>query len=397
MKSFPAIAVLVAVMGAGLAAADEPQFDFAYADGLYATITLPKRISKPALKGEVVKLPAIPGFRKEMTVRALWQIDGAAGVRRAPLAVPLLGLAGRNKDDLAGLWQSLLYETGCHVMTADSTFSYDFNEISGQGVAGNIAAEAEAIAKVIAAFLGDNLGRGKVTEVRLLGASYGGNVALYMAKMEREGKLQFPLGPVLALSPPVSLRDSARILDSFYDEDFAAYNYNPYKLVKLRSEDVVSPTSPVPFDPQLMRAGIGYVFRNDLKRIVKKNDKLYNLHLIETHKRLGDKQGRASGWTFTEFVEEMSFPYWRDKGKVETVDELWSMGDLENLLSAVNGNVRVYVSHDDPLNDPADVAALETGFGPPLFNVLPGGGHLGFAESEWVKQTVKNTFGSPAE
>jgi predicted alpha/beta-fold hydrolase len=50
------------------------------------------------------------------------------------------------------------------------------------------------------------------------------------------------------------------------------------------------------------------------------------------------------------------------------------------------------VSQDDPLNDPADVAALEAEFAPPLFNVLPGGGHLGFAESKWVRKVVKNAF-----
>jgi predicted alpha/beta-fold hydrolase len=77
---------------------------------------------------------------------------------------------------------------------------------------------------------------------------------------------------------------------------------------------------------------------------------------------------------------------------VQTVDELWAMGDLMNLLPGAGQSVRVYVSQDDPLNDPADVAALEAEFAPPLFNVLPGGGHLGFAESKWVRKVVKNAF-----
>jgi predicted alpha/beta-fold hydrolase len=142
-----------------------------------------------------------------------------------------------------------------------------------------------------------------------------------------------------------------------------------------------------------MRAGIGYVFRSDLKRIVSKNDKLYNLGLIEQYKRVGDPRGSAKGWTFTEFVEDMSFPYWQAQGAVGSVDEFWAMGDLKNLLPAVGNNVTIYVSHDDPLNDPAEVAALQDRFTPPLFNVLPGGGHLGFAESEWVRKTVRKAFG----
>jgi hypothetical protein len=111
---------------------------------------LPKRIQKPEIdRGDSIKLQGVPGFQKEMEVRVHWQTDGEYGITRAPLAIPLLGIAGRNKDDLARLWDALLFKTGCHVMTADSSFSYNFNKVSGHGVAGNVAAEAEAVAKVI--------------------------------------------------------------------------------------------------------------------------------------------------------------------------------------------------------------------------------------------------------
>ena len=393
MKSFLAIFALLATM-VTLTAADEPKFDFAYSDGLYATITLARRIEKPSINsGESIKLRSIPGFQKEMEVRVLWQTEGENRVARAPLAVPLLGISGRNKDDLARLWQALLFKTGCHVMTADSSFSYDFNKISGLGVAGNVEREAEAVGKVIEAFLNTPEARDKVSEVRLLGASYGGNIALYLAKLNAEGRLHFPLGVVVALSPPVSLRATARILDDFYGQDFASYNYNPNKLVKLIDTPVVSPQEQVPFQPRLMRAGIGFVFHSELARMVKKNDRMYHLGLLDKYARTGDKRGAARGWTFTQFVEEMSYPYWRQKDAVESVDTFWAMGALENLLPATRDNVFVYVSQDDPLNDPADLASLRARFKPPLLNVLPGGGHLGFAESQWTKQIVMNLFG----
>src|SRR5262245_4238599 len=171
MKSVLIILMLVAT-SVGFTAADEPEFKFGYSDGLYATITLTKRIQKPAIDtGERIELQGIPGFRKEMSVRAHWQTDGEYRIARAPLAVPLLGIAGRDKDELARLWESLLFETGCHVMMADSSFSYDFNKASGHGVTGNVVAEAEAVAKVIEAFLNTPQARGKVTEIRLMGAS----------------------------------------------------------------------------------------------------------------------------------------------------------------------------------------------------------------------------------
>jgi predicted alpha/beta-fold hydrolase len=378
-------------------ASDEPEFDFAYSDGLYATVTLPMRLDKPDIDDHSIKL-SIPGFQKEMKVRVLWQTEGENRVKRAPLAVPLPGIAGRDKDELARMWQSLLFKSGCHVMTADSSFSHDFNESSGLGVSGHVVAEAEAVAKVIEAFLNTPEARDKVSEVRLLGASYGGNVALYLAKLSNEGKLRFPLGVVVALSPPVSVRDTARILDNFYAQDFASYSYNPEKLVKLKNEPLVSPAARVPFRPRLMRAGIGYVFHSELQRIVKQSDRMYHLGLLEKYEHTGDKRGEARNWTFTQFIEEMSYPYWRKRDAVQSVDAFWSMGALETLLPVVGDNVFVYVSQDDPLNDPAQVAALQARFQPPLFNVLPGGGHLGFAQSPWMRKIVLNKFGcSPAQ
>jgi predicted alpha/beta-fold hydrolase len=142
-----------------------------------------------------------------------------------------------------------------------------------------------------------------------------------------------------------------------------------------------------------MRAGIGYMFHSDLKRMVKKNDRMYGLGLLHKYEQVGDKRSEPRGWTFTQFIEEMSYPYWRERGAVQNIDAFWSMGALEKLLKTAGKNVFVYVSKDDPLNSPAEVAALQAHFKPPLFNVLPDGGHLGFAKSEWTKAIVMNKFG----
>jgi len=327
-----------------------------------------------------------------MEVHAIWQTAGKDRIVRSPLAVPLLGIAGRNKDYLARLWQELLFKTGSHVMTADSSLSYDFNKASGHGVAGNLEADAQAIAKVIEAFLNTPEARDKVSEVRLLGSSYGGNIALYLAKLSKEGKLNFPLGPVVVLSPTVSLRTTARILDDFYTQDFATYNYNPAKLVPLVRTPLVSPQAQVPFKPRMMRAGIGYVFHSELPLVVKKSDEMYHLGLLEKYERADDRRAKPQSWTFTQFIQDMSFPYWQQKGAVESIDQFWAMGELKNLLPTAGDNVFVYLSKDDPLNDPAEVAALQARFKPP-FNVLPGRGHLGYAKSEWTKKIVMSKFG----
>jgi len=134
------------------------------------------------------------------------------------------------------------------------------------------------------------------------------------------------------------------------------------------------------------RAGIGYVFHSELPLVVKKSDEMYHLGLLEKYERADDRRAKPQSWTFTQFIQDMSFPYWQQKGAVESIDQFWAMGELKNLLPTAGDNVFVYLSKDDPLNDPAEVAALQARFKPP-FNVLPGGGHLGYAKSEWTKKT----------
>lgn len=378
---------------AGACAAEEITYDYSYDDGLYSTVTLSKRLDKHEVDNEKsVKLSNIPGFAKELKVRVAWQREDKKHLANAPLVVVLLGLNGRIKDDLAQVWQGLLYESGCHVMTFDSVFGADFGKCSNHGVAGNVVAEAEAAAKVVEAFLAQPGMNEHVASVNLFGTSYGGTVSLQVARMGSAGKLPFKLGKVLAFSPTVSLKSSARILDACYSVDFAAINFDRMKLLKLRDREPAAPGSPSPFEASYMKAGVGYVFKEELKKVVEKNDKLYGLGRLEDLKRRDDPRGSAKAWTFMQYVEELAFPYWQAKGAFKSADELWAAGDLRNILPAAGENVRAYIAADDPLNDPSDLSALKGAVSPPRLNVIPHGGHLGFADAEWVKKVIDATF-----
>src|ERR1043165_3016387 len=117
-------------------------------------------------------------FREDIEVRTFWQPG------KAPLAVTLLGFGQASDDRNARAWQYDLYHAGNHVLSFDSLIRNNMNRAIGHGVAGNILEEGRLTARIIHAFLatrdpltGEAI-RDRVTSVRLLGASYGGNVAL---------------------------------------------------------------------------------------------------------------------------------------------------------------------------------------------------------------------------
>jgi hypothetical protein len=70
-------------------------------------------------------------------------------------------------------------------------------------------------------------------------------------------------------------------------------------------------------------------------------------------------------------------------------EELWQMGDLQVLLAGEPANVRVVLAADDPLNEPAELAALGKRFSAPLLTVLPRGGHLGYVGSQWARKYIE--------
>ena len=360
-----------------------PGYDFDITDGLYATITA-NSFPEPKFRDEdKVKLkPA--GFAKDIEVRVLWQTEPRS------LAVLVLGLSTRSKDKMAQLWKSYLYDAGFHVMTFDSPFLPAFSERARQGVAGNLIEEAKLSASLIAAFLEDAKARGRVTQTGLVGISYGATLALNIAKMSAENKIGFRPQRVLAFSPPVKMETAARMLDKFYAED--RWNYTLVELGgDLLDHKPVSRGQPVPFSASEMRAGISAAFRLDLKEVLLWDNRFYKLGLLPKN---DDEYTRdvAGTWTFTRFIEDMTAPYWEKKSTIHSPADLWAAGDVALLLKTCPHAVHVVLAADDPMNDPAELAALKASVDASQLTILPHGGHMGYQRTKWVKAYVAKLF-----
>jgi hypothetical protein len=288
-------------------------FDYTIDNGLYATVTAMQAFKKPDIKGErKFKLKNIDGFKKDIEVRALLQD------KPAPLVVIFLGLATKSKDPLARLWQAQLWEAGNSVLVFDSVFRKSFNECSCHGVAGNVDAEARIAAKVIHEFIHHPEVEGKTTKLGLLGASYGGILALNYARLAKENVIRLQPDRVLVFSPPINMRTSAIRLDKFYDEDCRKCSF--FDLLEMSGHKPVAEGKKIPFSDSQMRAGIGYVFHDDLDDAIGSSRDLYKYEL--------PKKDGKNVRCFSRFIEEVVFPYWKDHSGVRTIEELWEFGKV---------------------------------------------------------------------
>jgi len=136
----------------------------------------------------------------------------------APL---VFAIAGTNGSAISGTVMTLangLFKGGFHVVTLPSPTSLNFI-VNGSttGVPGHMANDTADLYAVIQRVLQDLRGEIAFDEVHLVGLSLGAMNAAWLAELD--GRAQaVGFGRVLVLNPPVSLYNSTRLLDRYFDE-----------------------------------------------------------------------------------------------------------------------------------------------------------------------------------
>jgi len=363
-------------------------YSFGYANPLYATIAGYLSIKEPELKDQKSIKLKVPSFKKKIQVKAILQPSDA------PLVVVLLGVDGRTDSPFGKLWPSWLGDAGYHVLTFDSTFLSGFVDISGHGVTGNVRVEAECVRDIIAAFLDLPEVRGKVQKIGIVGMSYGGLEALVLGQLAAAGKLPFKVEALQSYSPPVNLQKTGELLDKWHRED--RWQYTLVELAdKLSGHKPVAPDNPVPFDDSIMRAGIAALFRLSLADVVLRNNEVYKLGLLPKGNEFDDqyvKQEYAKLWGYTEFMNDMAFPYWEKKADLHSLSDLTGPIELSRLVENQPPYTLAIIAEDDPFNMPEDMAAFRKTAPKQEVIFLPRGGHLGYANEPWTRALLLSLF-----
>jgi predicted alpha/beta-fold hydrolase len=312
----------------------------------------------------------------------------------APLIVVLLGITGRANTDFSRVWPSWLAEAGYNVLYFDSTF-LTVGKASGRpGVAGNLFAEAELCRDIIEAYLKQTGAGERVTEIGVVGMSYGGTLALILGQMAVKGELPFRLDGVQAYSPPVDMKNSAAIIDRWHARDrwrFTLAQLQPME----KHKPVASSGKRAPFEDCMLRAGIAAAFRLALVNVVLDNNETYNLNKLLRGDEFNDKyvqQDHAGTINFLEYAYDFAYPYWEQKLNMP-LEDLIQAANLCTLIKNQSGGTEVIVTADDPLNNPEDKAQLQACAAEGRVTMLPKGGHLGYVNNPWTRTKLLSMFG----
>ena len=368
-----------------------PKYHHMFDNGLYSTVTAmyycgtpPEYMKTNVHQGTV----QVPGFAKPMAVTYVKQSFPA------PLVVVLLGGDGEVKGPFGDLYPYWYGHAGFNVLTFDSAFTPRFPDVANNGVVGNFEKDTEAAVAIIDAYMKQNDPK-SFTRVGVVGMSFGGSEALIMATMAKQGKLPFELTGCLAFSPPIKLLSTAQLIDGYYKND--RQNTTMIELgKKFGNHTPVGEGQPVPFKESDMRGALGYAFRDQLKAVVDRNDRVYGLNMLPKAGGGEDRNQYAEATSLQRFIELYTAKYWVQKGAVANSAEIWSMPNIDRLLPNLPDWAEIVIAENDPLNKIDDLSMLKSIDGGKHVTVLPTGGHLGMITSEWALIKAHHFFDKAA-
>jgi predicted alpha/beta-fold hydrolase len=362
-----------------------PPYSFACENGLYATMYGYLSIKKVSVAAQRLEYLTVPGFSRSVPIHVVMQDHPA------PLVVVLLGISGQASSDFSKLWPCWLSRAGCNVLTFDSTFRPEFLDIAGTGVgvSGNIWAESAKVRDIINAFLASYSERMQPTKLGLVGMSYGGIQALILGQMASEGKLPFKVDAIQAYSPPIDMRQTAVILDDWYNEYRWKYTLiEMYTTVAGHRPHCSPGCTPLPND--LMHAAIATSFQIGLTEALIANNRRFCLHLFSSDPVQRD--GEAAQWGFTRYMYELALPWWRQRMSSNQIDDLIEATRLSTLLRHQLPCTEAILSSDDPFNSPEDFAEVHDRAKELPLTILPRGGHLGYISDPWTHAKLLSMF-----
>jgi hypothetical protein len=318
----------------------------------------------------------------------------------APLAFVIAGTGADHDAVKARLLARMFAKLGCHVITLPSpTFQNFIVTASATGVPGLITDDAVDLYRAMRLAYDQVKGEIQVSKFYLTGYSLGAAQAAFVARLD-EAERAFDFERVLMINPPVSLYNSALILDRMLDANtpegvgvFFNGMLAAFAEVYAREEDKISLSSDFLYtvyrqrqpSEKNLKAAIGVSFRLASANLAFTSDVMTKAGYIApkappltSTTSLDEFAAVAVRSTFQDYIDELFYPYFKSRRPEIALADLIEATDLHSIEPYLRQSQKIGLMHnrDDIIMAPGELEWLEQVFGNRA-EIYPAGGHCG--------------------
>lgn len=413
MRIWIITAILFFVAPSSLVNADTETYGYPFANPYVATIIgTPGKLRAPLPNKINIKHLELTVFEDREVSNTLWHFEPlhyslVYQTQKAPLVFAISGTGSSASSSGMQVIQKALFKAGFHVISLPSPTHPNFiTSASSTSVPGHIVVDSNDLYRVMQLAWKQVHDDIEVTDFHLIGYSLGAAQAAFVAKIdERKGVFDFK--KVLMINPPVSLYNSAAILDRLLILNIGGIeNLDEFlrrivdKLTKIYSTSAF-PSVPgklefngdflyqayQKFAPTIetLAALIGLSFRWSAANMIFTSDvitdagyvKPENVELSVTDP-LTKYFRESMRISFLDYFNEYLFPYYEALYPGLTREQLIHSISLESIAEYLRkaDKIALITNEDDPILAPGDLEYLRDIF-QSRAKVYPKGGHLG--------------------
>jgi hypothetical protein len=383
-------------------------YDFPFTNPYVATVIgTPPKYSIPLPEKIRVRQLELTVFEDRTIPDVFWYLEKlnyslAYQKKKAPLIFVIAGTGASYRTANMQLLQKIFYQAGFHVLSLSSPTHPDFiANASTSKVPGNIVGDSRDLYRVMELAWQQVKNRIEVSEFYLTGYSLGGAQAAFITQLD-DGQRLFNFKKVVMINPPVSLYNSAEILDgmlvnnipggmdgfdAFFREMMNEFSelYQEMGFIDLSDDFLYTVYKKRPPKEENLAALIALVFRLSSTNMVFTSDVMTNAGLVVPKNRVLSPSDSLTDYfevtmrtSFIDYFNELYYPFFRSQQTGATQQALIEQASLKRIEDYLKANQKISLitNEDDFILAPGELDFFRRVF-QDRAKIYPIGGHCG--------------------
>lgn len=345
-----------------------------------------------------IKVPPFDKPHKTLWYQNSFEFSLSRQKGKAPLIFVIAGTGSSYETWKMKAFERIFHDAGYHVILISSPFNQNFlvtaSNIKVPGILFNDSHDIYRMMKAAYERVEDKI---EVSEFYLTGYSMGGTQSAYVSLID-ETEQYFDFKRVLMINPAVSLYDSAQILDDMLDENVPGGREQVGEFIENILQEIIKhfdgnvaiseETIYQIFKDDLlsqeeMAALIGLAFRLIAIDINYLTDMLNNKGVYldsepTKFQSMTPVWRRINGASFSEYIENIAYPHYREIYQDLSFEELLAKADLHEIEDYLRSSdkIAMVTNEDELILTEDDLEFLRTTFEGKSI-IYPLGGHCG--------------------